>query len=102
MANEIYERHDIDERNVRQGFEPENEFDLLFGYGNPNPVRAGCPSADVLSVLSRRERPIGDPGYDHVAQCSPCFREFRALQQRAAHRRSNVARRIWSFLIGRT
>ena len=93
--------NEIDERNARQGFMPQNEFDLLFGYGNPNPARAGCPPADVLAVLSRRERPIGDPAYQHVAHCSPCFREFRALQQRATFRRSNAGWRVWSFLRGR-
>ena len=101
MANEIHERSDIDERNARQGFVPENDLDFLFGYGNPNPERDGCPTADVLAVLSRRELPIGDVRYDHLSHCSPCFREFRALQQRAAARRSNAGRRIWSFLKAR-
>ena len=31
--------------------------------------------------LSRREFPIGDPAYDHLSKCSPCYQEVRALQQ---------------------
>jgi hypothetical protein len=47
----------------------------------------------VLEALSKRERPIEDPAYEHLTNCSPCYREFRAFQQaRAAatlaHRRS--------------
>ena len=62
-------------------FRSEDEFDELFGHGNPNPRRIGCPSRDVLEALARRERPIEDPAYEHVANCSPCYREFRALHQ---------------------
>lgn len=47
---------------------------------NPNPTRQGCPSRDVLVALSRRERPIGDPAYEHLLDCSPCYSEVRDLQ----------------------
>src|SRR5262245_62938796 len=62
-------------------FEIEDELDYLFANASPNPNREGCPSHDVLIALSRREKPIGDPDYLHLVRCSPCFREFRALQQ---------------------
>ena len=45
------------------------------------PTRAGCPPRDVLIALARRARPIEDPAYEHLVKCSPCYREFRALQQ---------------------
>jgi hypothetical protein len=67
-------------------FRPEDEFDELFAHGNPNPDRIGCPTRDVLEALSKRERPIEDPAYQHVANCSPCYCEFRALQQARATR----------------
>jgi hypothetical protein len=57
-----------------------DEIDELFGGANPNPDRIGCPAREVLSLLSRRERPIDDPAYEHLASCSPCYQEFRALQ----------------------
>lgn len=47
---------------------------------NPNPTRQGCPSRDILVALSRRERPIGDPAYEHLLDCSPCYSEVRDLQ----------------------
>jgi hypothetical protein len=58
-----------------------DELDELFGAANPNPDRIGCPSADTLVALARRDRPMDDPAYAHLAECSPCYREFRLLQQ---------------------
>jgi hypothetical protein len=55
--------------------------DELFGRGYPNPDRVGCPPREVLVSLARRERPIDDPAYDHLKECSPCYLEGRAIQQ---------------------
>jgi hypothetical protein len=64
-------------------FQPEDEIDELFSRGNPNPTRTGCPRHDVLVAASRKKLPIGDPAYEHLANCSPCYGEFRKLQQSA-------------------
>lgn len=56
----------------------------LFEGASPNPTRAGCPSQDLLQALARRQRPVGDPLYDHLAECSPCFTKVRALQRASA------------------
>ncbi len=84
------------QRSDPAGFQIENEMDLLYGRAHPNPSREGCPPRDVLVSFSRRERPIGDPAYDHLFKCSPCYQEFRALQQanvaqRAAAKRKRIA-----------
>ena len=63
------------------------EFDELFGRGYPNPDRVGCPSRTDLIALARRQRPIGDPAYDHIKECSPCYLEGRAIQEADAGRR---------------
>jgi hypothetical protein len=55
----------------------------LFSSAHPNPERIDCPLRDVLVALARRERPIGDPAYDHLAKCSPCWVEVRDLKQTA-------------------
>jgi hypothetical protein len=57
------------------------EFDEVFGRGYPNPDRVGCPPREVLVSLARRERPIGDPAYNHLKECSPCYLEGRAIQE---------------------
>ena len=57
-----------------------DDIDKVLGQANPNPTRAGCPPREVLIELARRERSIGDPAYEHLTKCSPCYREFRALQ----------------------
>lgn len=66
---------------------PENDdqqtqraIDEVFGSANPNPERVGCLSQDELKALAERRLPIGAPGYEHLTKCSPCYREFRALQ----------------------
>ena len=67
------------------------ELDELFGRGYPNPDRVGCPPPEVLVSLARRERPIGDPAYDHIKECSPCYLEGRAIQEAdALQRRSRM------------
>ena len=55
----------------------------IFSHGHPNPERKGCPSHDVLVSLARRERPIGDPAYDHLFKCSPCWLAVRELEEMA-------------------
>lgn len=65
------------------GFTVRDEIDELFGQANPNPQRTGCPSRAVLAALAQRARAIDDPAYEHLAHCSPCYREFRALQEQA-------------------
>ena len=70
----------FDPRNLAGG----DEIDVLFGMANPNPDRVGCPPAETLAALARRERPMDDPAYVHLTACSPCYREFRGLQQQGA------------------
>jgi hypothetical protein len=74
-------------------FQIENEMDLLLGRAHPNPAREGCPPRELLVSLSRRELPIGDPAYDHLSKCSPCYQEVRALQQADAAAGAAAARR---------
>jgi hypothetical protein len=70
-----------DQRPGAPEYEVDDEMDLLLGRGFPNPTREGCPTVDVVKALARKGRPITDPGYEHLAQCSPCYREFRGFQQ---------------------
>ena len=76
-------------------FQIENEMDLLLGRAHPNPAREGCPPRELLVSLSRRELPIGDSAYDHLSKCSPCYQEFRALQQADAARGTRATSRRW-------
>ena len=77
-----------------------DEIDELLGRANPNPNRVGCPPRDTLLALSRRARPIEDPGYEHLVKCSPCYREFSALQSQsvvesASGATERPATRVW-------
>jgi hypothetical protein len=75
-------------------FEIEDELDYLFANASPNPNREGCPSREVLIGLARREKPIGHQDYLHIVRCSPCFREFRAIQQ--ANKAKTRGRKLWA------
>ena len=58
-----------------------HELDAVFRGANPNPTRQGCPPRDVLVALSRRERDMDDPAWDHLLECSPCYGEVRDMQR---------------------
>ncbi|HWB17376.1 MAG TPA: hypothetical protein VG538_13290 [Vicinamibacterales bacterium] len=76
-----------------RAFVARDELDALFGAANPNPARIGCPSPDVLAALARRERPMDDPAYAHLADCSPCYQAFRRLQDDVPANFTSAARR---------
>lgn len=46
---------------------------------HPNPERRGCPPAETLAALALNPRrfPMSDPIFEHLANCSPCFRFVR-------------------------
>ena len=58
-----------------------DDIDEILSRANPNPERIGCPSRDTLVELARRAPPLGDPAYEHLLKCSPCYRDFTALKE---------------------
>ena len=72
-------------------FVAENEMDVVLGGANPNPSREGCPPqtpTDRARTATSGRSPI--PWYGHLSECSPCYREVRALQQAAGEWRGTV------------
>lgn len=65
----------------RKGGRDNDEIDLVLANANPNPRRIGCLTREVLLSLAARRQPLNAPGYEHLLECSECYREFRALQQ---------------------
>ena len=63
------------------GFRPECVIDIVFAHGAPNPERIGCCSELKLIDFANRRRPIDDPGWTHIMNCSPCYRRLRTLQR---------------------
>ena len=72
-----------------------DELDEVLRGANPNPTRQGCPARDVLVALSRRERPIEDPAYEHLLECSPCYIEVRDMQRAHLMAPERAARPRW-------
>lgn len=58
----------------------DREVDWFFENASPNPGRVGCLSEETLRDLAQKHRPIGDPGYEHLSRCSPCYQQFRRYQ----------------------
>ncbi len=59
-----------------------DDIDEVLSRANPNPDRVGCLSRETLVELARCAQPIGDPAYEHLLKCSPCYREFRASRDK--------------------
>jgi hypothetical protein len=74
-----------------------DDIDEVLSRANPNPNGIGCPPRETLVALARRTLPIEDPAYGHLVQCSPCYREFRALQTGAGLQADppRRLRRLW-------
>ena len=72
-----------------------DEIDEVLRGANPNPARVGCPPRDVLVALSRRAKPIGDPAYHHLLECSPCYAEVRDMQRADVLSAYSRARSRW-------
>ena len=81
-------------RGALGGLKQPDEIDEVFGRAHPNPERIGCPSHEVLVSLARREVPMGDPAYGHLAECSPCYLEVRVLKQTADFQRRRMV--LWA------
>jgi hypothetical protein len=67
------------------GFQPESVLDVVFGHGAPNPDRVGCCSEAELIESANRRRPVGDPGFEHIMNCWPCYRRLRTFQRLKVH-----------------
>src|SRR5262245_15554630 len=88
-----------DQRPGTPEYEVDDEMDVVLGRAYPNPTREGCPPVEVLREIARKGRPITDPAYEHVARCSPCYREFRAFQQAGGRARATVMARVrWALV----
>jgi hypothetical protein len=77
-----------------------DDIDEILSRANPNPDRIGCPPRETLVGLARRAQPIGDPAYEHLVKCSPCYREFRTLQSTLSGGGSTETaspRRVWAW-----
>ena len=49
----------------------------------PNPARIGCPrDVNVFKALAQKKLHVTDPVIQHVAECSPCFREVMELRRK--------------------
>jgi hypothetical protein len=67
------------------GFQPECVIDIVFAHAAPNPDRIGCCCEAELIEFANRRRPIDDPGFQHIMNCSPCYRRLRTLQRLKVH-----------------
>ena len=57
-----------------------DDVDEVFSHANPNPSRVGCPPKNTLVALAEKALSLDHPAYEHLTKCSPCYVEFRSLQ----------------------
>lgn len=69
-----------DDQSRKVGREFQDDLDRVLSRANPNPDRVGCFSREVLEALAAREQSLDDPAYEHLLNCSECYREFRGIQ----------------------
>ena len=62
----------------------------------PNPDRKNCPGTPVLHAIATKRISMVDPAHEHVARCSPCFRELMDM------RRTLQRRRMFFWAMGTT
>jgi hypothetical protein len=62
----------------------------------PNPERKGCGGPTVLKELAKGPQPGRDAAWEHVLNCSPCYREFLEFRAevKLAQRSLVVRRRL--------
>lgn len=65
----------------KDGSDDDDDIDRVLAHANPNPQRVGCLPRDVLASLAARRQPLNAPGFEHLLECSECYREFRAFQR---------------------
>src|SRR5262249_18059551 len=58
----------------------------------PNPERVGCPGADILRKIASHEMPLSEAEkwLDHLGSCSPCYADFKRLQDAHEWRRRRL------------
>ena len=58
----------------------------------PNPERLGCPGSDVLKRIASHEMPLSEAEkwLDHLGSCSPCYADFKRLQEAHDSRRRRM------------
>ena len=87
------------ERRVRafwtRSFKPAGELDLLLSELHPNPGRSGCPGLWLVWAMAMRQLAYDHPVFSHLTECSPCYREYRGIQQ------TERSRWTWPFRLSR-
>ena len=58
--------------------------DKFFSRANPNPERNGCPGWGIINQIADKTLPADHPARLHLADCSPCYKDFQYLK--GAHR----------------
>jgi hypothetical protein len=60
----------------------DNPIEEILLTGFPNPERIGCPPSETIEALGQKRIPKGDPAWDHIWHCSPCYKEFKIIRDK--------------------
>src|SRR4051794_37128624 len=62
----------------------------VFLHAYPNPNRVGCPGDSVIFAIANNTLPLDHPAREHLAQCSPCYRDFKRFQRQIRRRKTVI------------
>jgi hypothetical protein len=58
----------------------DNPIEEILLTGFPNPDRVGCPPSAVIEALGQKKIGRDDPAWEHIWNCSPCFKDFKVIR----------------------
>jgi hypothetical protein len=79
-----------------RSFKPQGRMDRLLAESHPNPERSGCAGLWFVFVAAMGHFPEDHPVFSHLTECSPCYREYRGIQQ------TDSLLWTWQFRLSRT
>jgi hypothetical protein len=76
-------RRSSTEKRARVALDPigeDNPIEEILLTGFPNPERKGCPLPEIIEALGNRQLGRDHPAWQHVWNCSPCYKDFKAIR----------------------
>jgi hypothetical protein len=58
----------------------DNPIEAILLTAFPNPERIGCPSAEMIKAMANQQIGRDDPAWNHLWNCSPCFKDFKVVR----------------------
>jgi hypothetical protein len=58
----------------------DNPIEAILLTAFPNPERIGCPTPEMIKAMANQQIGRDDPAWNHIWNCSPCFKDFKVIR----------------------